>query len=131
VLRELAERLGIRDFYPWTSAEGPIDAILDHAATGHATVASLRADGGIRPLAISHVAHPDLRFPTPSGRIELYSERARQLGLPRCRSTKIAPPPPFLARTYADAVPRHDKAARCHAGGSGSRPRLWISPDDA
>ena len=30
---------------------GPIDAILDHPATGHATVAALRAEGGIRALA--------------------------------------------------------------------------------
>ena len=65
------------DFYPWANDEGPIDAILDHPATGHATVAALRAEGGIRALNVSHVAHPDLRFPTPSGKIELYSERAK------------------------------------------------------
>ena len=82
VLNELAHRLEIADFYPWQNDEGPIDAILDHPATGYATVATLRAEGGIHALNISHVAHPDLRFPTPSGKIELYSERAKQLGLP-------------------------------------------------
>jgi anaerobic selenocysteine-containing dehydrogenase len=39
VLRALAERLGRADFYPWSSDSGPLDAILDHPATGHATVA--------------------------------------------------------------------------------------------
>jgi len=66
LLRELARRLDLADFYPWANDEGPLDSILDHPATGHATVAALRAEGGIRALNISHVAHPDLRIPTPS-----------------------------------------------------------------
>ena len=33
VLRELATRLGISDFWPWASDAGPIDAILDHPST--------------------------------------------------------------------------------------------------
>ena len=37
---ELAGRLGIADFWPWASDAGPIDAILDHPSTGHATVAA-------------------------------------------------------------------------------------------
>src|SRR5207245_380242 len=82
VLSELARRLDVADFYPWANDEGPIDAILDHPATGHATIAALRAEGGIRALNVSHLAHPDLRFPTPSGKIEFYSERAKTLGLP-------------------------------------------------
>src|SRR5207249_2269734 len=82
ILSELARRLGLDDFYPWATDEGPLDANLDHPSTGHATIAALRAEGGIRALRISHVAHPDLVFPTPSGKIELVSQRARELGLP-------------------------------------------------
>ena len=82
LLRELARRLGLADFFPWASDEGPIDAILDHPSTGHATVADLAAEGGMRALRISHVAYPDLAFDTPSGQVEFYSERARSLGLP-------------------------------------------------
>ncbi len=83
ILRELARRLGLApDFYPWAEDAGPLDAILDHASTGHATAAALAAEGGIRALRISHVAHPDRRFPTPSGKVEFYSERAAALGLP-------------------------------------------------
>src|SRR5262245_62264284 len=45
ILTGLAARLGVdREFFPWTSDEGPLDAILDHPSTGHATVAALRAE---------------------------------------------------------------------------------------
>ncbi|HEY7495078.1 MAG TPA: molybdopterin-dependent oxidoreductase, partial [Candidatus Tectomicrobia bacterium] len=82
IVRALAERLDLTTFYPWATETGVIDALLDHPATGHATVASLRAQGGIGALRISPVAHPDCRFSTPSGKVEFYSARARTLGLP-------------------------------------------------
>jgi anaerobic selenocysteine-containing dehydrogenase len=81
ILRELARRLDLADFFPWERDEGAIDAILDHPSTGHATVADLAAEGGMRALRISHVAYPDLAFDTPSGKVEFYSERASALGL--------------------------------------------------
>jgi anaerobic selenocysteine-containing dehydrogenase len=81
VLRELASRLGLHDFFPWANEEGPIDAILDHPSTGRATVEALRREGGMRALHISHVAYPDHAFDTPSGKVEFHSERAAALGL--------------------------------------------------
>src|SRR5918996_5356798 len=82
VLRALADRLGLTEFFPWKAEEEMIDAILAHASTGYATVASMRAEGGIRAMHISHVAYPDHRYDTPSGKVEFFSERARALGLP-------------------------------------------------
>jgi anaerobic selenocysteine-containing dehydrogenase len=82
VMRELAARLGLEGFFPWASDEAMIDAVLDHPATGHATVASLRAQGGIGELRVSHVANPKLEFDTPTRKIEFYSEDALRLGLP-------------------------------------------------
>src|SRR6185503_593688 len=55
VLQELARRLGVADFFPWDGESGPLDAIHDHPATGHATAAALAAEGGMRALNISHV----------------------------------------------------------------------------
>jgi anaerobic selenocysteine-containing dehydrogenase len=81
VLRELARRLDVDDFFPWPSAAALLDDLLDHPSTGHATVAALSREGGIRALDISHVAYPDRRFDTPSSKVELASERARALGL--------------------------------------------------
>ena len=108
VLRQLAARLDVPDFYPWAGEDGPIDALIDHPSTGGATVAALRAEDGMRALSISHVAHPDLAFPTPSRKIELYSERARALGLPplpvyeppaRLELSALAAPGPHARRT--------------------------------
>ncbi len=82
VMTDLARRLELEGFDPWGSDEAVIDAVLDHPATGRVTVAQLRAEGGMRAMKVSHVAHPDLVFDTPSRKIELYSERAAQLGLP-------------------------------------------------
>ena len=137
VLRGLANRLGVADFYPWANDEGPIDAILDHPATGHATVAALRAEGGIRPLNVSHVAHPDLKFPTPSGKIELYSERAKALGLPPLpvHEEPVEPRHPLRFRqgrtlTQFHGFYDHGRALPTLAAAD-PEPSLWISPEDA
>ncbi len=82
ILKELSVRLGLRDFFPWPSQEEAVDAILNVPATGHVTGSELRARGGREHLRISPVAHPDLRFPTPSGKVEFYSERSLKWGLP-------------------------------------------------
>src|SRR5215471_8734265 len=82
ILRSLANSLGLADSFPWGSVEEVLDAILDHPTTGHATVASLRAVGGILPLKVPHVAYADRRFDSPSGKIEFYSSHADKLGLP-------------------------------------------------
>ncbi|MBI4246222.1 MAG: molybdopterin-dependent oxidoreductase, partial [Candidatus Rokubacteria bacterium] len=137
VLRELARRLGVVDFWPWPDEEGPIDAILDHPATGRATVAALRAEGGIRALRISHVAYPDLAFDTPSGKVEFHSERAVAGGLPAL-PVYVAPPRspyPLAFRqgrtlTHFHGFYDHGRALPTLAAAD-PEPALWISPDDA
>jgi anaerobic selenocysteine-containing dehydrogenase len=137
VLRELARRLDVADFFPWASESGPIDAILDHPATGHATVAALAAEGGMRALRISHVAHPDLKFPTPSGKIELRSERAAALGLPALpvhAAPALSPYPLTLCQgrtlTHFHGFYDHGQALPSLAKADPG-PALWISPADA
>jgi len=137
VLRELARRLGVQDFFPWKDDEGPIDAILDHPSTGHATVAALRGEGGQRALRISHVAYPDHRFDTPSGKVELYSERARSLGLPPLPVHEDLPASryPLAFRqgrtlTQFHSFYDHGRALPMLAKAD-PEPLLWISPADA
>jgi anaerobic selenocysteine-containing dehydrogenase len=137
VLRELARRLGLDDFFPWPTDEGPLDAILDHPATGHATVGALRAEGGIRPLRVSPVAHPDLRFATPSGKVEFYSERARSFGLPPVPVYASPDPSPYplafrqgRTLTQFHAFYDHGRALPTLAAAD-PEPCLWIAPADA
>ena len=137
IVRALAERLGIADFYPWHEDGGHIDAVLDHPATGHATVTSLRETGGIAPMQVSHVAHPDLRFPTPSGKVEFYSERAAEVGLPGLPSYQ-----PRSDSEYPLELRMGRTINHFHAFYDGGRalpslvhrdkgPLLWIAPADA
>jgi len=137
VMRELARRLGLADFYPWTEETGALDAILDHPATGHASAAALAAEGGIRALRVSHVGHPDLRFPTPSGKVELYSERAAGLGLPPLPVYEPLPASPYplsfrQGRTLTQFHGFYDHGqALPTLARLDPEPRLWIAPADA
>ena len=137
ILKELARRLGLAEFFPWESDEGPIDAILDHPSTGHTTVVALRAEGGIRALSISHIAHPDLKFPTPSGKVEFYSEGALALGLPPLPVYEELPRSayPLAFRqgrtlTHFHGFYDHGRALPTLAQADPG-PSLWISPTDA
>ena len=95
VLRELAGRLGLGDFYPWDADSGPLDAILDHPATGHASVAAL--DGRGRDAGAARLARrpPGSEVPDAVGQ-----DRARTPSAPsasacrRCPCTRRRPPRP-------------------------------------
>jgi anaerobic selenocysteine-containing dehydrogenase len=137
VLRELARRLDVPDFFPWQDGKGPLDAILDHPATGHATAGALAAEGGMRALHVSHVAYPDLKFDTPSGKVEFVSARAASLGLPALPVFEDAPPSrhPLALRngrtlTHFHGFYDHGRALPTLAAAD-PEPRLWISPADA
>jgi anaerobic selenocysteine-containing dehydrogenase len=137
ILRELAKRLDVQDYFPWSTESGPLDALLDHPATGHATAAALAAEGGIRELRISHVAYPDFRFDTPSGKVEFVSERARSLGLPALpvfQSAEAESHPLRLCtgRTLTHFHAFYDRGrALPSLARADPEPRLWISLADA
>ncbi len=143
VLKGLAARLGVDDFYPWASQEAVLDSVLDHPATGHATVASMREGGAKAALKISHTAYPTREFHTPSAKIEFFSARAEAAGLP--------PLPVYEASARGDADTAADYPLALCQGRTltqfhsfydhgralpalakrGSAPALWISPADA
>ena len=141
VMRALAARLGLEGFFPWPSDEALLDAILDHPATGRATVASLRAQGGMGELRISHVANPTLDFDTPSRKIEFYSEDAACLGLPALPEWQAAGDLAANAR-YPLTLSQGRTLTHFHGFYNNGRelptlarreaePRVWISIADA
>jgi anaerobic selenocysteine-containing dehydrogenase len=145
ILNQLAGRLGLEDFYPWDSEEAVIDAILDHPYTGHATVESLRARSGMLDLGVSHVAYPSHEFTTPSGKVEFFSARAEELGLPALPPHEPAHEPSHQVASNSDyplALCHGRTLSHFHAFYDHGRalptlarqdpePRLWISPADA
>lgn len=135
--QDLGRRLGVADVYPWTDQEAAIDAVLDHPATGHATVAGMRAAGGRAALAISPVAYPTHEFHTPSGKIEFLSQRAAAMGLsslPDAPPATGEPAPLVLAhgRAFAHFHSFYDNARALPTLAARERdPLLWLSPTDA
>lgn len=137
VVRELAEGLGIKDFYPWDPDEGHINAVLDHPSTGHASVASLREQGGMTPLQVSHVAHIDHQYTTPSGKIEFFSQLAEDAGLPALPVYQERPGSRFPLELRSGRTLTHFHAFYDHGTALPSLaklekgPILWLSFADA
>ena len=146
VLRALADRLDLPDFFPWSSVDDLLDMLFDHPATGHVSAAEARARDGRVALNVSPVAHPDHRYATPSGKIEFRSERAQALGLP---ALPVYEPPAEDARrdparaaryplwlrtgrtlTHFHGFYDHGQALPSLAKADPS-PRLWLNPADA
>ncbi|MCR9124662.1 MAG: molybdopterin-dependent oxidoreductase [Rhodobacteraceae bacterium] len=134
----LAARLGVPDVYPWADQAAALEAVLDHPATGHATVAGMRANGGRAALRISHVGHPTRHFATASGRLEFRSDRAAAMGLP---ALPVPAPPPLsdalpliltFGRTYAHFHSFYDSGrALQDLAARATEPEVWIAPQDA
>lgn len=66
-----------------------MNTVLGHLATGHATVDDLCANECRVALNVSHSAYPTYAFTTPSGKIELVSQRAAVMAFLRCHSRHI------------------------------------------
>ncbi len=135
LMRDLASRLGLDNFFPWRDDEDMINAVINHPSTGGATVAALR-ENPVRALNVSTFAYPDHHFDTPSGKVEFQSARAREFGLselPTYTPPERSAPLAFRqGRTlnhfhgfydHGQALPTLRKR-----GGS---PTLWLNVNDA
>lgn len=137
LFRDLAARLEMTGYFPWADAEGVVDALLAGDLTRRQTVADLRRHGPSVRTAAPDFAYAELRFDTPSGKVELRSSRAAGLGLPELPAytppVQDAYPLQFTqGRTlnhfhaffdHGRALPTLARADPC--------PRLWIAPADA
>lgn len=149
VLRDLAARLDVPGYFPWADTESYMDAWLapQRAEGGEPlTVARLRAqDGRAERAGLSHVAYPDLRFHTPSGKVELWSERAASVGLaalPGYTPSDFAEPDDALAARYPLQLGQGRTINHFHSFYDQGRalpalarvepePVLWVHPLDA
>jgi anaerobic selenocysteine-containing dehydrogenase len=140
VLRELAERLAIDDFFPWPSLEAYMDALLAAQQDGALTIDTMRKQGGMAERSrLDHVPYRHGRYATPSGKVEFYSERAASLGLPELPSyTRPAPegsrfPLEFRQGRVLTAFHSFYDNGRALPMLTRAEPHaeLWIHPEDA
>jgi anaerobic selenocysteine-containing dehydrogenase len=138
LLQDLADRLQLDDYFPWPDDEGMIDAVINHPATGYASVAKLRNNHGRCALEISHHGHPDHRYATPSGKLEFFSSRAERMGLPAMPEYLPVPPQrsyPLQMRqgrtlTHFHSFYDNGRALPTLARLNG-QPQLWMAIEDA
>lgn len=97
IARELALRLGLGAFYPWTTVEEYLDQRLK--AAGY-SLAEIRSEGVITgpPQPLYFEEGVPAEFPTPSGKIEFWSPQLAQAGfdpVPRFKAPEEPPPGAF------------------------------------
>ena len=82
IFRRLARAMGYREPELYESDSELLETLLERSGVGE-DFASLAAKGTVSIAAEPVVQFADRRFPTPSGRVELASDRAAADGLPR------------------------------------------------
>ena len=138
ILRELARRLGRRRTStpgPPTRARSTRSSTIRRRVTPRWPPSAPRAASARCGSRTSPI--PTHAYATPSGKVELYSERAAALGLPPLPVHEPAPAPSpsagVPARAHAHPVPRllRSRPRAADAGAPRSRAALWIAPADA
>jgi thiosulfate reductase/polysulfide reductase chain A len=109
IAKEMSKRLGLEAWFPWT---GPGDHLNRIAGPLGINVNELKARGAVsfegRPFIGDRIPADGALFPTPSGKIELFSSTLKELGAdPMPRYTQWADPPPGWLRLIYGRAPMH------------------------
>ena len=107
IARELAKKLGLAAYYPWSDVEQFLDARLQKAGL---SLAELKAKGVVvgahRPINLEE-GHA-VEFATPSGKVEFWSPQLAEKGFhPVPKFTPHAEPPPGYFRLLFGRAPVH------------------------
>ncbi len=107
IARELAKKLGLAAYYPWTDIEEYFEARLGKAGL---SFAELKQRGIIRGPKQPNYFDEGVpaEFPTPSGKIEFYSTQLAEKGFdPVPKYRKTPEPPPGSFRLLFGRAPVH------------------------
>lgn len=107
IAREIARRLGLSDYFPWKDS---LEYAMHRVHGAGYSCEAMKATGVIvseaKPTTIEDGLAPT--FPTPSGKIELYSQRLADAGFdPIPRFTPPEEPPPGHFRLLFGRAPTH------------------------
>ncbi len=107
IARELAKKLGLGAYYPWTDIEEYLGYRLTKAGLSFAELKQKGIlHGAPQPIYYEEGVMPE--FPTPSGKIEFYSTALRDKGFdPVPTYTKHPQPPPGSFRLLFGRAPVH------------------------
>lgn len=129
IFRDLGLRMGLDAFYPWKTWEDYLDTRLQKAGY---SLGQLRRELYIATGQRTQSLAPDHRFPTPSGKIEIYSTQLTEKGFdPIPRYTRHARPEPGWFRLLNGRSPLHTFSRTINNPALGSIHRendLWLNP---
>jgi len=130
VFKELGTRLGLGDFYQYTDEE---DYIQQQIAPLGFTLEELRLHGYITPH--KQEKPEEIKFSTPSGKVEIYSEALAKAGYPPL-PTWEEPPQPKGGEFYllTGKVGQHTQFGTQNnqlLHKYQDEPRLWMAPEAA
>ncbi len=105
--KKLSEKLGLEKYFPWKNIEEYLDTRLKNSGYSLEQLKKVGLIKGDRqPIYFEEGVTPE--FPTPSGKIELYSEQLAAYGLdPVPRYRKHEEPPPGYYRLLFGRSPVH------------------------
>lgn len=104
IARELGLRLGLHAWFPWKNIEEYLDTRLKTAGL---SLKELK-ERGVATRSGGPIYTQQPRFFTPSGKVELYSARLKQLGFdPVPKYTPPTQPPPGFFRLLIGRMPVH------------------------
>jgi thiosulfate reductase/polysulfide reductase chain A len=112
IAKEMARRLGLEGYFPWETPEEHLAKLVEPFGIH---LQALRATGAAsfegRPYIGDREKGDGPLFPTPSGKIELYSNTLKQLGFqPLPRYEPVAGPPVGYFRLVYGRAPVHSFA---------------------
>lgn len=80
-MNELAKRIGISDYFPWSSKEECLNEILQSDICKGTSVEELRNNPAGYKVNLPEIPFADYKFKSPSGKFEFYSQKAVELGI--------------------------------------------------
>jgi len=112
IAKQMARRLGLDAYFPWNTPEQHLESLIAPLGISQDV---LRARGAVafdgRPYLEDRLPEDGPLFPTPSGKIELYSAALKQAGFdPLPRYTPIVDPPLGSFRLLDGRTPVHSFA---------------------
>lgn len=136
IAQQMAQRLGLQAWFPWKTPQEHLESLIGPLKVNMRTLAARGAAAfSGRPYIEDRLPEDGPLFPTPSGKIELYSSMLKRLGAdPLPRYTPVSDPPLGYFRLIYGRTPVHSFARSQNNNilqALMAENEVWINPDAA